>query len=122
MPTELTGKRRADLKIIRDDWEREDLVGVWPNEMTQDQREMLVRYLATQPLAQLRRGQSLTDQQIEMAYEQKNDRAMDRLQAHRQALDEAVLRSEFEDLQHVKGKRLPNYENRAHGVGPVLED
>jgi len=90
------------------------------SKMTDDQREMLERFYATMSLVELRRRQRINEGQREVAFASHNDEALESLYAMENILSEAIRRSEFDDLQYIRGARLKNYENRAFGVGPVI--
>lgn len=61
-----------------------------PSELTPAERDATIEWYSSLPLAELRRRQDLADQQIRMAYEQQNTRALQDLQATRNQLDAAV--------------------------------
>lgn len=62
---------------------------------TPKQRKADIRALAKKPLSQLRKEQSLIEKQIQMAYQQRNDRALEALQQRQQDYTQAVMLREF---------------------------
>lgn len=73
--------------------------------LTPEQSEHSVARLSKIPLAELRRRQDLTNRQIEMAFNQRNDAALANLHVRAEHLRLAVDRQAFGD--HATGKPRP---------------
>lgn len=88
--------------------------------LTAEQRERIVRFYARLSMRELRRRQDLTRTQIAEAARLKAEDALLNLQTTDQLLAEAVDRSTFGDLKHLRDPRRPRPDDHATTSVPGL--
>ncbi|MGH7137034.1 MAG: hypothetical protein ACREHD_14940 [Pirellulales bacterium] len=75
--------------------------------LTAEQAEWCVAYHAALPLREIRRRQELTDRQIGMAWQQRNDFALNNRRVREEILRRAGLTKPAERGQSGSGKKKP---------------
>lgn len=85
--------------------------------MTNKEIEQNITILSKKSLKELRRHQDLTEKQVKIAYDQKNEKAMDNLEIRREMLIASINVKEFKDkpdqwISHIKSiiKRVKSYD------------
>ena len=73
----------------------ESLRGIHPRKYTEEQQKQAIDFFAKMSLAELRKRQRITNEQIERAHEQKNTEAIENLQMVDSLLAHAVMKREF---------------------------